>query len=505
MSQKLHKLFDTLDTALNQMKKPEGKIAQGQVVWAKDGIFQANGMTGVAMGEVISIPEAESLALVMQVENDTCSAVLLAAGSQVKPGHSVVGTGKTLQVPVGQEMLGRVVDPLGLTLDEKGKLGTDKFAPLETEAPQVLDREPVGVPLQTGIVAVDALIPIGRGQRELIIGDRQTGKTTVAVDAIINQKGKDVVCVYVAIGQRDGNVAQVVNDLIKHGAMEFSIVVSASSAQPPVLQYLAPYAGQAMAEWFMHQGKDVLIVFDDLTKHAVAYREISLLLRRPPGREAYPGDVFYLHSRLLERAAQLTKELGGGSITALPIVETLGGDVSAYIPTNVISITDGQIYLEAGLFYRGVRPAINVGISVSRVGGAAQTKIMKQVSGSAKLQLAQYYELAAFSQFSSELDDESKRRLVRGERLVESLKQGVHAPLQLWQQVVTLKAAMDGYLDQFSIDESPALLKELVEHLQTSYSNLVTQIEDQKKMTDELEASLKSAYEEFFNEKKGKA
>jgi len=486
------------------MKKPDGKISHGIVLWAKDGIFKADNIAGVAMGEVISVPEAESLALVMQVENETCSAVLLSAGSQVKPGHSVTGTGKTLQVPVGQEMLGRVVDPLGVVLDEKGDLKTSQFAPLETEAPQVLDRDPVGVPLQTGIVAVDALIPIGRGQRELIIGDRQTGKTTVAVDAIINQKGKNVVCVYVAIGQRDGNVAQVVSDLAKHGALEYSIIVSASAAQPPVLQYLAPYAGQAMAEWFMHQGKDVLIVFDDLTKHAVAYREISLLLRRPPGREAYPGDVFYLHSRLLERAAQLTKELGGGSITALPIIETLGGDVSAYIPTNVISITDGQIYLESGLFYRGVRPAINVGISVSRVGGAAQTKIMKQVSGSAKLQLAQYYELAAFSQFSSELDEESKKRLVRGQRLVESLKQGVHAPLEVWEQVVSLKAAMDGYLDEFPVAQSQRLLAGLMAYINKNHSIIVKTIEDEKKMTDELEALLKSSFEQYFREFKEK-
>lgn len=485
MSSNLQKLFTTLDTTLEQIKNaPPRAELQGVVLWVKDGVFLADNLLGVKMGEILEVVDAGVSALVMQIDGSKAYGVCLNPSQEVRSGQSIKATGKNLSISVSDEIVGRIVNPLGDPLDNGAAIKNGKLMPLESQAPGVMDRKSVNKPLQTGILAIDSLIPIGKGQRELIIGDRQTGKTAIALDTIINQKGQNVICVYVAIGQRDSKTAQVVSVLKNAGAFEYTTVVSASASSPAALQYLAPYAGQAIAEYFMHQGKDVLIIFDDLSKQAVAYREMSLLLRKPPGREAYPGDVFYLHSRLLERAANLKEELGGGSITALPIIETLGGDVSSYIPTNVISITDGQIFLEPGLFYKGVRPAINVGISVSRVGGAAQTPIMKQVSGSAKLGLAQYYELAAFSQFSSELDNESKKQLVSGERLVQALKQDERRPYSLWQEVVVLFAAINGLLDALTLLEIKPKMQQLLLDLPALKPDLVSKLQTGQKMED---------------------
>ena len=410
----------------------------------------------------------------------------------------MVSTGQFLGVSVSDKFLGRVVDSLGVAIDDIGELEGDTFMPLERIAPGVMTREPVSEPVQTGILAIDSMIPIGRGQRELIIGDRQTGKTSVAIDTIINQKTEDMICVYVACGQRESNTATVVRKLQEHGAMDYTVVVAAGASSPAVMQYMAPYAGAAIAEYFMAKGKDVLVVFDDLSKHAVAYRELSLLLRRPPGREAYPGDVFYLHSRLLERAARLNAENGGGSITALPIIETQANDVSAYIPTNVISITDGQIFLQSDLFYSGIRPAINIGISVSRVGGSAQTKIMKTVSGSAKLDLAQYYELAAFSQFASELDEATKKQLTRGERVVEAMKQPENKPYALWQEVIILRAVTKGHLDATPVKEVKLKMATALRTVETEHKDLITAIETEKKLTDDIQELLDSTLEKIF-------
>ena len=467
----------------------------GVIRSVKDGVVHVYGLLGLRMGEVVRIEEAGVDALVMQLEGRNAYAVTLQSSAPVKEGQAVTSTGQFLGLNVDQSILGRVVNSLGVALDDEGKIGKGEFMPLERIAPGVMTREPVSEPVQTGIVAIDSMIPVGRGQRELIIGDRQTGKTTVALDTIINQKEEGMVCVYVAIGQRESSVANVARKLQQHGAMDYTVIVNASASSPAVMQYLAPYAGAAIGEYFMARGQDVLIVYDDLSKHAVSYRELSLLLRRPPGREAYPGDVFYLHSRLLERAARLNKENGGGSMTALPIVETQANDVSAYIPTNVISITDGQIFLESDLFYSGIRPAINIGISVSRVGGSAQTKIMKKVSGSAKLDLAQYYELAAFTQFASELDEATKKQLVRGERVVEAMKQAENNPYALWQEVVVLRAATGGYLDAIPAPEVKKALAGLLQTIAASHADLVTAIETEKKLTDEIDAQLNSAIE----------
>ncbi|HBU27545.1 TPA: F0F1 ATP synthase subunit alpha [Candidatus Uhrbacteria bacterium] len=492
-NESLQKFFHGLDSALQHLEQSTQTQEAGVIRSVKDGVIHVYGLLGLRMGEVVRIDEAGVEALVMQLEGRNAYAVLLQASQSVKEGQAVQTTGQFLGVRVSEQILGRVVDALGRPLDEQTPLKGGSFMPLERIAPGVMTREPVSEPVQTGIVAIDAMIPIGRGQRELIIGDRQTGKTTVAIDAILNQKGQGMVCVYVAIGQRESSVATVVRTLQAQGAMEYTVVVNASAASPAVTQYLAPYTGAAIGEYFMEKGQDVLIVYDDLSRHAVSYRELSLLLRRPPGREAYPGDVFYLHSRLLERAARLDAKHGGGSMTALPIVETQANDVSAYIPTNVISITDGQIFLESDLFYSGTRPAINIGVSVSRVGGAAQTKIMKKVSGSAKLDLAQYYELAAFTQFASELDDATKQQLTRGQRVVEAMKQKENSPYALWKEVVVLRAATGGYLDEIPVAEVKVRLEALLQRVTLEYPALIKSIEAEKVLTDEIDATLNTA------------
>lgn len=492
--QDLSALFASLDSALTKLEHGQAnRVAGGLVKSAKDGVLLIEGASGLRMGEVVSVGDSGVEALVVEVGTDISAAVSLQSSEGITAGQTVASTGKQLTIPVSDGILGRVVSPLGEALDGGDSIAETKRMPLEAMAPGVMDRESVGTPVQTGILAIDALIPIGRGQRELIIGDRQTGKTAVAIDTILNQRGQNMICVYVSIGQRAGRTAQVIRTLEENRALDYTVVVSAAASDPAVMQYLAPYAGCAIGEYFMHQGKDVLVVYDDLSKQAVAYRELSLLLRKPPGREAYPGDVFYIHSRLLERAARLNKELGGGSLTALPIVETQAGDVSAYVPTNVISITDGQIFLASHLFYRGVRPAIDVGISVSRVGGAAQTKIMKKVSGTAKLDLAQYYELAAFAQFGSELDPVSQQQLTRGERMVEAMKQKQNQPRALWKQVVILRTVTTGQLDKLPANEVSAKLEKMLDTFSVKYPELVRDIEEKRELTPEITTALDEA------------
>lgn len=448
--------------------KDEVKVeTTGTVISVGDGIAKIYGLENALQGELLKFP-CDVYGLVLNLEKDSVGAILLGDYLKIKEGDLVKCTGRILEVPVGEQFIGRVINPLGMPIDGKGDIKADRFRPIEVKASGVMSRKSVCEPLQTGIKVLDALVPIGKGQRELIIGDRQTGKTSIAIDTIINQKGKDVVCIYVAIGQKESTVASVYDQLSREGAMDYSIIVSASASKPGSLQYLAPYAGVSIAEDFMYSGKDVLIVYDDLSKHAVAYRELSLLLHRPPGREAFPGDVFYLHSRLLERAAKLNDELGGGSITALPIIETQAGDISAYIPTNVISITDGQIFLESNLFYSGVRPAINAGLSVSRVGGAAQTKAIKKVAGTLRLDLASFRELEAFTQFGSDLDTATKNKLERGKKTVEILKQNLHEVLTVPEQVSILYALTKGYLDDIDNDEIQDFEKQLYKYLKTS-------------------------------------
>jgi F-type H+-transporting ATPase subunit alpha len=492
--QDLRNFFTALDTAIQAIDKKADKNEEAGIIRSvKDGILHINGLLGLRMGEVIFVEGVGVKALVMQLDGRNAYAVLLDNSTEVKEGQAVKTTGEFLGLNVSEDYLGRVVNSLGIAIDGGKELRGGIFMPMEKIAPGVMTREPVSQPVQTGIVAIDSMIPVGRGQRELIIGDRQTGKTTVAIDTIINQKSENMICVYVAIGQREANTASVVETLREAGALDYTVIVNAGASGSAVSQYLAPYAGSAIGEYFMAKGQDVLIVFDDLSKHAVAYRELSLLLRRPPGREAYPGDVFYLHSRLLERAARLNKENGGGSMTALPIVETQAGDVSAYIPTNVISITDGQIFLESSLFASGIKPAINIGISVSRVGGAAQTKIMKKVSGTAKLDLAQYYELAAFSQFSSDLDEETKKQLIRGERVVEAMKQKENSPYSLWQEIVVLRAATNGYLDNIEAAKVQSVLQALLQHIGANETDLVKAMTEKKELTDEIKQQLDEA------------
>ncbi len=491
--QSLKQFFASFDSALQSADLRETKKKAGIVRSVKDGVIHIYGLLGLRMGEVVHVEEAGIDALVMQLDGRNTYAVQLQTSLEVTEGQAVVTTGNFLGINVSKAILGRVVNPIGAPEDGHGEIKGDEFMPLERIAPGVMTREPVSQPVQTGILAIDAMIPVGRGQRELIIGDRQTGKTAVALDTIINQKGQDMICVYVAIGQRESNTATVVRKLEAHGAMDYTVVVSAGASSSAVMQFLAPYAGAAIGEYFMGKGKDVLVVYDDLSKHAVAYRELSLLLRRPPGREAYPGDVFYLHSRLLERSARLNKENGGGSITALPIVETQANDVSAYIPTNVISITDGQIFLESDLFNSGIKPAINIGISVSRVGGSAQTHIMKKVSGSAKLDLAQYYELSAFTQFASELDEATKKQLTRGERVVEAMKQKENKPWKLWQEVVILRSATGGFLDAVAVADVKKTLEHVLSMIETEEKELVASIEKEKKLTDEIAEALTNA------------
>ncbi len=469
----------------------------GTVLDVGDGIAHVYGLEDCMSMELVEFPN-EVYGMALNLEEDNVGIVILGDERKIQEGDEVKRTGKVIEVPVGENMLGRVVNSLGQPIDGKGKIDTDKTRPTEFKAPGVITREPVKVPLQTGLKAIDSMIPIGRGQRELIIGDRQTGKTAIAIDTIINQRDNDVICVYVSIGQKASNVARLRERLAREGAMDYTIIVSATASEPAPLRYIAPYAGCAMGEHFMYdQGKDVLVVYDDLSKHADSYRAMSLLLRRPPGREAYPGDVFYLHSRLLERAAKLNPDYGGGSLTALPIIETQAGDVSAFIPTNVISITDGQIYLESELFFSGVRPAINVGISVSRVGGDAQIKAMKQVAGTLRLDLSQYRELEAFSQFGSDLDQSTQRRLARGERIVEVLKQNENQPMPVAEQVVIIYAVTNGYLDDIPVSNIRRFEKELLSYCRSSYNDLLDDIVEVGKMTDEIEEKLKEVIAEF--------
>lgn len=469
----------------------------GTVITVADGIARVHGLEKAMQGELLEFP-GEVYGMVQNLEEDNVGVVLLGDTRNISEGDIVKTTGRVVEVPVGDAMTGRVVNALGMPIDGKGPIETDKFRRVERVAHGVIERKSVDTPLQTGIKAIDAMIPIGRGQRELIIGDRQTGKTSIAVDTILNQKGQDVICIYVAIGQKASTVSQIVTTLSKHGAMDYSIVVSASASDLASLQYIAPYAGTAIAEHFMHQGKDVLIVYDDLSKHAVAYRAISLLLDRPPGREAYPGDVFYLHSRLLERSCRLSDELGGGSITALPIIETQAGDVSAYIPTNVISITDGQIFLESELFFSGVRPAVNVGLSVSRVGGAAQTKIMKKVAGNLRIDLAQYRELEVFTQFSSDLDEGTKATLNYGSHLIELLKQPLYHPMALHKQILLLFAAGHKMLNDVPVKELKAETEEMTAFFEQKYPETVKKIDEGKVLTDDIAKEIQEAIEAYL-------
>ena len=468
----------------------------GSVIEIGDGIAHIHGLDKAMAGELLDFGN-DIYGLVLNLEQDNVGAVILGGETKIKEGSQVKRTGRIMQVPVGEAMIGRVVDALGRPIDGKGKIETTETRPVEYPAPGIADRKPVKEPLQTGIKAIDALVPIGRGQRELIIGDRGIGKTAIAIDTILNQHDQNCICVYVAIGQKASTVARVVKTREERGAMDYTIVGAATAADSSPLQYLAPYAGVAMAEHFMYQGKACLCVYDDLTKHAAAYRAMSLLLRRPPGREAYPGDVFYLHSRLLERAAKLNDELGGGSITALPIIETQAGDLSAYIPTNVISITDGQIMLETDSFYSGIRPAINVGLSVSRVGGSAQIKAMKQVAGTLRLDLAQYRELAAFSQFASDLDKETKAQLDRGIRMVETLKQAQYSPLLVQEQVMVIYTAAKGYLVDIPVEKVVEFQTDFLKFMRTQHPEVAQKIIDQKKLDDALETELKNAIVEF--------
>ncbi|RME31815.1 MAG: F0F1 ATP synthase subunit alpha [Candidatus Zixiibacteriota bacterium] len=468
----------------------------GTVLQVGDGIARVWGLEDVQMAELVQFP-GDIMGMVLNLEEDNVGVVIFGSDRTIEEGDTVRRTGRVAQVPVGEALVGRVVNPLGQPLDGKGPIVTDQFRVIEGRAPGVVERQPVKEPLQTGLKAIDSMIPIGRGQRELIIGDRQTGKTAVAIDTIINQRDTDVYCIYVAIGQKQSTVAQVVEVLRRNGAMEYTTVVSATATDPAPMQYIAPYAGCAMGEYFRDNGKHVLCIYDDLSKQAQAYRQLSLLLRRPPGREAYPGDIFYCHSRLLERAAKLSDELGGGSLTALPIIETQAGDVSAYIPTNVISITDGQIFLESELFFAGVRPAINVGISVSRVGGNAQTKMMKQVAGSLKLDLAQFRELAAFTQFGSDLDEATRKQLNRGEKMVELLKQGQYVPMPAARQVMIIWVGTKGYLDDLPTSAIGKFEKEFLAYCEKNYPDIEHTLAKELKISDEIEATLKKATEAF--------
>ena len=478
------------------------KVNVGTVLQVGDGIARIYGLDKVMSGELLNFSEG-TVGIALNLEKKNVGAVLMGAGTQIQEGSSVRGTGKIAQIGVGDAYLGRVVNPLAFPIDGKGKIASTETRLIESSAPGIISRRSVHEPLQTGLVAIDSMIPVGRGQRELIIGDRQTGKTAVAIDTILNQKGKDVICVYVAIGQKAASIAQIVSNLQERGALEYTIIVAAPADSPASLQYLAPYTGAALAEYFMYNGKHTLVIYDDLSKQAQAYREMSLLLRRPPGREAYPGDVFYLHSRLLERAAKLNDSLGGGSMTALPIVETQEGDVSAYIPTNVISITDGQIFLSGDIFNAGIRPAINVGISVSRVGSAAQPKAMKQVAGKLKLELAQFAELEAFSQFASDLDQATQNQLARGQRLRELLKQPQASPLSVEDQVATIYTGTNGYLDKIDIQSVRSFLVGLREFLASRKPKFGETVRSTNTLTEEAESILKEALKEFKEEFSG--
>lgn len=478
---------------------PSAKLGEeGTVISVGDGIARIYGLNNALAGELLTFPGGVQ-GMVMNLEYDNIGCVLLGDDTKVKEGDIVTRTGKVISIPVGDALLGRVVNPLGQPLDGRGAIKTTETRPMEVIAPGVVERQPVKEPLQTGLKAIDAMVPIGRGQRELIIGDRQTGKTAIAIDTIINQKQEKsgVICIYVAIGQKQSTIAQVVKTLEDAGALEYTIVVSASASDPASLLYAAPYAGCAMGEYFMWKGKDVLIIYDDLSKHAQAYRQMSLLLRRPPGREAYPGDVFYLHSRLLERACKLSKENGGGSLTALPIIETQANDISAYIPTNVISITDGQIYLDTRIFRSGIKPAVDVGLSVSRVGGSAQKKAMRKVSGTLRIDLAQYQELESFAQFGSELDKESQAQLSRGQRLRELLKQPQYSPMQVWEQVVSLYAGTKGYMDSVEVSNILTFQNKLLSYIKANNKDIIDEITKTGLIEEGTEEKLKKAIEAF--------
>ena len=471
----------------------------GEVIWVGDGIATIYGIDHAMYGEIVVFDNGVK-GMVQDIRQNEIGIILFGRDTGIKEGTKVVRTKKKAGIPVGDAFVGRVINALGEPIDGNGDVKEDDYRPIEQEAPGIIDRQSVDTPMETGILSIDSMFPIGRGQRELIIGDRQTGKTSIATDTIINQRGKDVICIYVAIGQKASTVAKIVNTLKKHDAMDYSIVVSSTASDPASLQYIAPYAGTAMAEYFMHKGKDVLIVYDDLSKHAVAYRAISLLLERSPGREAYPGDVFYLHSRLLERSSHLSDKLGGGSITALPIIETQAGDVSAYIPTNVISITDGQIFLESNLFNAGMRPAVNVGLSVSRVGGAAQTKAMKKASGSIRIDLAQYREMEVSTQFASDLDDATKAQLQHGKALMELLKQPLSHPLSMHEQVLTLCMATDGVFDKIPTKQVKQYQKDILDFMDLKHPEIGKEIEQTKALSDELRQKIKDAAAEFAAE-----
>ncbi len=489
-------VIENLKKEISRFQKSAKTERVGVAMEVFDGIVRVAGLTDIKSSEMVTFAGGEQ-GVALNLEQENVGIIVLGDYSKIKEGDEVKATGKILEIAVGDGMIGRTVNALGLPIDGQGAIKTSKTYPIERVASGVIERQSVDQPMQTGIKAIDALVPIGRGQRELIIGDRQTGKTAVAIDAILNQKGQNMICVYVSIGQKDSKLRKLETRLREGGAMDYTVIVSAGASDPAALAYIAPYAGVSIAEYFMDQKKDVLIVYDDLSKHAVAYREISLLLRRPPGREAYPGDVFYLHSRLLERACRRNKDYGGGSITALPIIETQAGDISAYIPTNVISITDGQIFLETDLFYKGIRPAINVGNSVSRVGGSAQIKAMKKVAGTLKLDLAQFRELEAFSQFGSDLDEATKRQLERGKRAVEMLKQPQYSPVLVEHQVVSLYALVKGYLDTVPVADIGRFQSELVEYAETNAKTFLSQVREKRMWEDDGEAELKKAIESF--------
>ncbi len=485
----------------DQIKSYEKRIdlsETGTVISVGDGIARVYGLENVMAMEMVEFPGG-IYGLCLNLEEDNVGVAIMGEDTHIREGDIVKRTGRIAQIPVGEAVIGRVIDPVGQPLDGKGPINATEYRRIEIVAPGVVERQPVNEPMYTGIKAIDAMTPIGRGQRELIIGDRQIGKTAICIDAIINQKDSDIFCIYVAIGQKKSTVAQVVDTLRRYGAMEYTTVVAACASDPATLQYIAPYAGCAIGEYYRDSGRHALIIYDDLSKQAQAYRQVSLLLRRPPGREAYPGDIFYNHSRLLERAAKLNDDKGGGSLTALPIVETLAGDVSAYIPTNVISITDGQVYLEPGLFFSGVRPAINVGLSVSRVGGAAQTKAMKKVAGTLRLEMAQYRELEAFAQFGSDLDEATQKQLARGQRLVEILKQPQYQPMPAEKQIAILFAGTNGYLDDWPVDAISEYEKQMLEFLETRYPEILKEIKETNDISDELDQKLRKALDEFKN------
>ena len=489
-------IISILKTEIENYDMVSGEQEVGSVIWVGDGIATIYGIEHAMYGEIV-IFENGIRGMVQDIRRDQIGCIILGKDTEIKEGTKVTRTKKKAGVPVGNAYLGRIVNALGAPIDGKGEIPADDYRAIEQEAPGIVDRQSVNQPLETGILAIDAMFPIGRGQRELIIGDRQTGKTSIAVDTILNQKGKDVICIYVAIGQKASTIAKLVNTLTKHDALDYTVVLSATASESASLQYIAPYAGTALAEYFMYQGKDVLIVYDDLSKHAVAYRALSLLLERSPGREAYPGDVFYLHSRLLERSSRLSDALGGGSITALPIIETQAGDVSAYIPTNVISITDGQIFLESDLFFSGQRPAVNVGLSVSRVGGAAQTKAMKKASGSIRIDLAQYREMEVFTQFSSDLDETTKEQLAYGKRLMELLRQPLGRPLSMQEQVITLCAATHRVMLDVAVERIKEFQMSMLEWFANHHPEVGKELEEKKALSDELAGQITAAAKEF--------